>query len=629
MPKAKPTAISRGSLVLRLIAAVLIVGMCIFKLFLSYRGLDQPAAMDQAQIARNVAQGKGFTTQFLRPIDVASADAFQTEEGVDFESFKDTNHAPLNILAMAGALKLTGYDNFKETRLKESDSSYVFPADQVISATSAFFTIVAMALAYMLIVRLFDDVVACSTITFLMLSDLVLNYSVSGLAQPLMLCLMMAALHAVVSALQSHEAGERNRTRLYMALAYIAMALMCLSGWMSLWVALGLVVFSGFAFKPFGSYAVMGLVVLALCLAPSALSNNNVTGNILGNAFYGIYNCFGGGEEQVLRSASTDGIPLNASSFILRLLGYTFGQFSTMYVNMGSIIVAPFFLLSLLNRYKKNEVQGIKWATLSMWMFACLGMALYGITSPINASQLAILFAPLFTAYGVSLVFNFIARIYAGGVSREAGTFNQARGLAIFLMIIVSAGPFLSTMPRNLYMGIWLGDKGRPHYPPYYPPALNVGLVKHSNEKDIIVTDQPWAVAWYANRKALWIPFRIEDYTTFLMPAFQKGGVDVQGFLITPSSHSKNLDIANEQPGGMSEIINNYVDFAPLVMEGKILMLVPKHNLPLADLFMENATEGNRTLPLGSLVSSRGTYCNRIPLLGADLIYYCKAPAKL
>jgi len=623
MAETESHKISRGTLVLRLMTAILVVLMCFFKLFLTYRGLDQPIAMDQAQIARSVASGQGFSTKLLRPIEVMTADAVASkDQGLDLDHFKDSNYAPLNIAAIAAALKLTGYDRFEETRLTEEDKTYIYPGDRVVSATSALFTLLAFFLAYALIVRLFDDVVACSTITFLALSDLVLQYMASGLPQPLMLCFLLAGMHAAVSAIEAERHAEHGWARFYAALGFAALALMSLTGWMGIWIALGFIVFSGFYFKPFGSYSVMGLVILAAALLPSALNNSATTGSLMGNAVYSIYNCFGGAEETIMRSAHCN-VPLNNSNFVLRLLGYAFGQASSMYVNMGAILVTPFFILALLNKYKKDEVQGLKWAILSMWYFASLGMALYGITTPINGSQLAILFAPLFTAYGISLVFNFIARLKI-----EGATFNQVRGLVIFLMLIVSAGPLLSALPRDIYMGIWLSDKGRPHFPPYYPTALNTKLADMSNEQDAIATDQPWAVAWYANRKALWLPLRIEDYDTFLEPTLNKHKVGVQGILITPSSHSPNKDIADGQPGGLAGVVNEMGDFAPLAMEGKLLLLVPRHNLAFADLFMENATEGNRAKPLGEIVSSRGVFSNRTPLLGTEIMYYSKPSAK-
>lgn len=92
---------SRGALIMRLITAFIVITMCVFKLALTYRGLDQPVAMDQAQIARSVAQGEGFSTKFLRPIEVMTADRLSTaDKPIDYNRLRDSNHAPLNIIAI-------------------------------------------------------------------------------------------------------------------------------------------------------------------------------------------------------------------------------------------------------------------------------------------------------------------------------------------------------------------------------------------------------------------------------------------------------------------------------------------------------------------------------------------------
>ncbi|MDO5471121.1 MAG: hypothetical protein Q4F38_07440 [Akkermansia sp.] len=608
---------SRGAVVLRLIALALLVFVCVFKMFLTYRGLDQPAAMDQAQIARAVAQGKGFVTSVLRPVDVvAAAERTRGDKTLDFNDYRDTTHAPLNIAVMAVALKLTGYDNFDSCRMTEGDG-YVYAPDRVIAATSMFFFVLAMVLAYMLAARLFDEVVACASTCFLVLSDLLLQYSVSGLPQPLMMCCMLGSLHALLSACRAYQDVYRYWALFYVVLAAACAGLMTLSGWMGLWPALGLLLFCCFYFRPAGSYALAAACVLVVCLLMSAIRNYLDQGSVLGNAMLGLYNSFGNGEDLAMRAADLNNRPMDSSYFALKFLGHTFGQLRGLYVNMGSIIVVPFFLLALLNPYRRSEVQAIKWAVFSMWGISCVGMALFGVDAALHESQLAILFAPLFTAYGVALVFNFLSRLKSAEV-----TFNQVRGLAMFIMVCVSAGPFLATLPRDLYLGIWLGDRGRPHFPPYYPPALNDKLVKITSPNEVIVTDQPWAVAWYANRKALWIPTSAEEFTTRIEPSLQKGGTQVQGFLITPSSHSAIAKEVTGTPGGMAGIMANMGDFAPLAMEGKILQIVPRHNVALADFFIENISSNTRSVPMGQIVSSRGRFSSRVPLLGAELLYY-------
>ena len=603
---------SRSTLVLRLITAVLLVLMCVYKLHLTYRGLNQPVAMEQAQIARSVAQGKGFVTGVLRPIEVMNAaeHAKQKKLPLDYQAMKDSTYPPLNIAAMAVALKMTGCDDFEATRM--TDGGYVYNPDRVISATSVFFFCIAIILTYTLVARLFDEVVACVTCCFMLLSELVLSYAVSGLPQPMMMCFMLAGLHLFYSSVRMFQEKSVYWSLLYLSLAFACMGLMCLSGWMGIWVAGGLLLFCCFYYRPAGSYVFTSAVVLLLFLLGPAIFNYLSTGSILGNAMLGLYNSFGAGEEYAMRAANLNNVPLQGSNVVLNFLSHTVYQLRDLYVNMGAILVVPFFFLALLNRFKRDEVQAMKWAVFSMWALACVGMSLFGENKPESASQLAIVFVPLFVAYGIAMVFNFLGRL-----KYESTTFNQARGLAIFILIIFSAGPFLATLPRALYMGIWLGDRGRPQYPPYYPPALNVNLANMTAPEHVIVTDQPWAVAWYANRKALWIPRTVYEFSTALEPTLKSGGAHVTGFLITPSSHSRL-----ESTGGMSAIEVDMGDFAPLAVEGKILKMVPRHNVALADFFVDNVTGNQNAYPLGQLVSSHGRFSRRVPLLGAEIMYY-------
>lgn len=613
----------RESTVLRLIALVLLLSMCVFKLALTFRGLNQPAAMEQAQIARSVAQGEGFVSKSLSPLHVVSAAARANEEKpVSFKEFRDSTYAPLNTVFMAAALKLTGMDDFEANRMAEN-GGYLYAPDRAIAATSTVFFALAMVLSYVLVARLFDEVVACATVCFMMFSSLLLEYSVSGLPQMLMMCCVLGAMNFMLSAYREYAQMNRSRTMLYVILAFVCAGLLCLSGGMGIWPTLGLLLFCCFYFRPAGAYAFAASALVFVFLIWTMVSNYLATGSPLAHAMLGLYNGFGGGEEMAMRAADLNNMPLQGAGFVMNFLGRTFGQLRELYVNMGSIVVVPFFFLALLNPYRREEVQATKWAVFSMWGMSCVGMALFGVKNAMHITQLAIIFTPFFVAYGISLVFNFLARYRYEGV-----TYNQVRGLAMFIMILVSAGPFLMSLPRSVYMGIWMGDNGRPYYPPYFPPALNINLANVSSPDSVIATDQPWAVAWYANRMALWLPTKVDDFVDSVEPALAKGGTQVQGILITPSSHSPVLAERSGSPVGMAGIINNMGDFAPLAIEGKILLMVPRHNLALADLFAEQISGSSRSTPLGQLVSSHGRFSQRVPLLGADVMYYATPQVK-
>lgn len=641
------TSKNSNALALRLIVFILLVGMCVFKLFINYRGLNQPEVMDQAQIARSVANGEGFRTKFYRPMEVADAYNSSGRKGFDISSMRDCNHAPLNIVSMAAVLKLTGYDDFAANPMPTDSegrpTQYLYGADRAISATSCIYFILAMVLAYLLIARLFDDVVASSTLLCLLFSELVLDYSISGFAQPLMLCCMLGALHAVVSAVTAKEHGERYWTMGFMTLAFVLITLMVLSGWLSVWLALGFLLFAACYFRPYGSYALAGFCVLAVGVALSLWSNYQACGSPFGNAFFGVYNSFGDGEESLLRTTNMANESLNSSNVVLRFLGLAFAQCKSLYVNTGSIIVAPFFFLALFNKFKREEVQAIKWATLCMWLFACIGMAVYGVDAPLSAGQLAILFAPLFVAYGFSLTFNFLARLNVQGI-----TFRQARGLTIILVILIGSGSMIANLPKELYMGIWLGDKGRPHYPPYYPPALNVTLTSATNAHDVIATDQPWAVAWYSNRKALWIPRRIDDYHYLNKEVFPKCGVAIQGIVLTPTSYAPTIpsayapteDERHGRAGGFTAIERGMGEFAPLALTWPLLLMDPNNDVfvnhyaprPGADEESAEARVQAMRRRLGEivLISTGGTnaqFDEIVPLASGAAVLYRKRPA--
>lgn len=592
----------------RITLAVLVLSMLAFQLFVSFRGLEHAAAMDQAQIARNVAQGNGFISDVIRPKQLVDA----AEQGdVDVSSFRDTNYAPLHIYALAGALSITGMDDFEQCRMTD-DGVMLYSPDRVVAATSVIFFIIALFLSYLLITKIFDEIVAFSVLLMMLFSDVLLQFSTSGLAQPMMMCFLMGALLCLYAAYRAYNAGFMKTHMLYFCACFVLVSLLCLSSWIAIWLALGLIVYAGFAFKPYGFYSLSAAaIVVMIILLPLAL-NFSATGNSFGNLYYSLYNCFGAGEDVVLRSVSMANLPFDSSSFLLRLLGNSFAQLDTLYMKMGTIIVVPFFFLALFNKYKRSSTESIKWASFSMWLFACVGMSLFAPKDAVNASQIYVLLTPLFAAYGVSLVFMTIAKNHIGV------TYRLLRGCAIFALVFVSSGPFLASLPMELYRGIWLGSRVLPHFPPYYPHAYNTTLVEKTNEKDVIVSDQPWAIAWYANRCSMWTPLRVRDFTDTLLPII-KDSADVQAFLVTPSSY--NIDRqAENTAGGLSGVIDKAEEFAPLALEGSLLLISPEKNFLFTDIYANTSASGG----IGQLISSSGVYRYRQAILGAYMLLYSK-----
>lgn len=609
MQQANPLERSRNFFFLiRLILFVLIGGLCVFELFMNFRGLSTPAAMDQAQIARQIARGEGFTSKCMRPLDIVTK-APKKSKKVDFNHFTDTNYAPLHAYAVSSALSMGGYDNFENTRM-DSEVTNVYNGDRWVAGVSMLFFVISLVLAYFLFSNLFDEVLGSTVVAFMGLSELMLDYAVSGLAQPMLMSLLLSSVCCLGIGIKAYHAEKTVKSVIFVVLALLFTMVMSMSCYLSAWCAVGLIIFCSLYFRPIGMYAVVGILLMMLTVFLPVYLILEPMGGLLPRLLHSIFFSFGSETgELLLRSTADNTVGFNSTDFFLRLLGYVFAQWGTLFHDMGGIIVTPFFFLALFNRYKKAVVEGIKWAVFSMWMCAGIGMALFSEQGNVSPTQLSIIFAPFFTAYGIALVFNFLSRLQLGA------NFYAYRALAITTLLLISSGAFMFDLPQKIHFGILTSARGIPHFPPYYPAALNGRLHDITNADDLIITDQPWAVAWYADRKAVWMPVSLDAYTRDLDTIFNRSKQGVQGFLITPTSHTMPAE-------GISGIVRQSGDFAPLALEGKILMLLPKHNVALADAFTEESQNTDKSL--ASLVSSQGRFSHRNFLLGAEIVYYSR-----
>src|SRR5437773_1496027 len=54
----------------RVLFGTLILTLMVLYDFRAYRNFSNPEAMDAAQLARRIAEGKGYTTDFVRPLSI-------------------------------------------------------------------------------------------------------------------------------------------------------------------------------------------------------------------------------------------------------------------------------------------------------------------------------------------------------------------------------------------------------------------------------------------------------------------------------------------------------------------------------------------------------------------------------
>jgi len=142
-------------------------------------------------------------------------------------------------------------------------------------------------------------------------------------------------------------------------------------------------------------------------------------------------------------------------------------------------------------------------------------------------------------------------------------------------------------------------DRGVPHWPPYFAPALNLGLGKWLTNQQICFSDQPWAVAWYADRISIWLPSSRLDFVELENTAADLE-TPVGGILISPCSHGS---------GNATEVAEKYKDFTSLVMDGRIFLATYPPGLSIYDKD-KKIEEITRRYPF------------RATLVGMDMVYY-------
>jgi len=120
------------------------------------------------------------------------------------------------------------------------------------------------------------------------------------------------------------------------------------------------------------------------------------------------------------------------------------------------------------------------------------------------------------------------------------------------------------SMPRLVQIGIAFRERGVPQWPPYLPSVLSSEIPKllkpeaqDEQVEKIVVSDQPWAVAWYADRLSLWLPNtkrgfeQLEDRASSL-------GTPFAGILVSPSSSGDApAPVVRAQYGEFSSLIFN------------------------------------------------------------------------
>lgn len=535
-------------------AMAFMVYLWFFKEYSGFKGLPHEKAIEQAEIAREIARGHGFSTKLIRP---AALWQFEREMGrFPIERIPDTYHAPLNPYINALVFKIMDWANLGIKSLSKrseffdrytfdevmSTKQLIFAYDRIVAFTQLLFFFLAVLVNYFTAKRLFDDRLAVFSVWLMLLCQRFWDYSMSGLPQMLMLLLFSLAAYFMVRAIEAKVAGRNHLPWLIGVAA--AFGLLALAHGLTIWLFVGALLFSVFYFRPRGRDAAIMLGIFLLFYGPWLIRNQRVCGNPVGLGWYsGLYQ-IRGTESQVMRSMDLPLTGVSPTVFRNKIQGQVLEQMSSIFEFLGKSLVAPVFFVALLHLFKRPETSVFRWYILSMWVFGVLGMAIFGMpdSTPVKSNDLHILFVPLMIFYGLAFVLVMWTRLDIN--------IRFLRLAFLSLIFFISALPFINQLT------IFFGARTMPiWWPPYYPGSISV-LSKWTRENEIITSDMPWAVAWYADRQSLWLPMTVRDWLE--LNDYNQLQGRIVGLYLTPVTGNKEF---------ISDIMKGeYKEWAPFIM---------------------------------------------------------------
>jgi hypothetical protein len=391
---------------------------------------------------------------------------------------------------------------------------------------------------YLTFRRIFDEKISNLAIVLVLFCNQIWLLIMTGLPQMLMFFLFSVCAHVLFRAVEAHLA--KKDTMGWLAAAGFLFGLLALSHALTIWIFAGALAFAILYFKPRFVGASVMLVVFLLVWSPWLVRNYKVSGSPFGISHFSFIGSINAAEQSRIRSQDTSLSGLSVGALRTQMQKGYLDMSSQIYTILGQNCVAPVFLIALLYMFKRREASDFRWLIFVMWLFAFIGTTLVGYS---NSNNILMFFVPILTLYGFAYVMMLWARLEI-----NLPLFRYTFITIIYLLSFVPLWSTIYTQRHPRYAINW---------PPYVPPFVAI-LNTWTTENEIIASDMPWAVAWYADRKSLQIPVSISDFLNLYDWSELSG--NLVGLYLTPITGNRQL---------VSEILKGEdKDWAQLVLRG-------------------------------------------------------------
>lgn len=491
-----------GFVLLRAVLFLCLAG-ALFGLYAAsqFRGLREPEAMECAQLARNLALGRGYTTRCIRPSDLDFM-ARATEERTALSRWPELRIPPLYPAVLAAGFKLS------RVSLAPVDGVSLYAPERRVMVPLGIMLVLATGiLVWHIAGTCFDSRAGAIAMLMFLLTDMVLSDSISGTPRPLAMLLCAGAAYAALRAMQ--RLREEDPWHVWMgrlAISAVLCGLAFLTSYAAIALLPALAVFAAVRAPRRGGALAAGFVlVFALVVAPWVVRNVRVCDRPFGSAPQAALNgtaLFKGHAFDRGTGGDVAGLLVNRA-LKLKLRG---GLVRLPESLPAAGLIIALFVAALFSRWEQDDLNAFRWCV----VLAAVLLAGSGVLWGQGGADGTRLLLPLMAAIGSAFLI----------VILEKAEFMDAS----WPTMLTTAAVIVTALPAAVRL---MGPGAAPPYPPYYPPlaAYVSGLLEPG---ELLCSDIPWATAWYGNRTSVLLPQSVEQ-----LMKLHRGGHPISGLYLT------------------------------------------------------------------------------------------------
>jgi len=440
-------------LLLYCVAFVPLALMLALRIAGGFGSLEYPAAMDQAQIGRNILAGSGFTTSQLTPLVVDLSDTTNPTP--------DITHPPLYPLMLALFFGLFG------------------ASDKVVIAASMGFLVLSAIMVFIIARRQFSLAAAAVATVLFTTQVQTIRYAISGTNTMAATFFMLILWYVLI------RPGEHSL--LHYLKAGAVLGLCYLTEYSFALLIPVVLIYIYFTASPrrrisMGAFLVGAVLISMPWMTRNAILMHNpiftvdqydLMSNTNSFAGFDIYRSFDGAPSPIVFAVT------HITDMIRKLVNGLVTMYWQWPTNAG-VYVLPFFILSLFLRIEDKSLLALRRLLVAFIFLLTIAVCL-GDQMPMHFEKLV----PLITIFAAGFLLYMVDRLSISPTRRSAVIAFVVLGAAL----PTAVGLIGNTAPASA---------GRP---PQFAD-IDASLSKSA----VVVTDCPWAVAWYGRRKAVWLP---------------------------------------------------------------------------------------------------------------------------